>query len=108
MPFQGTSSAVVRTSTAETLRNVMAVGMALSSHPPHRPVQAGLPHTVLTSDVDLRTARWGKGAGSSAFGSHGRLSLENLVPYTARLYLCERFALPVAQQHASLEAEATG
>jgi hypothetical protein len=28
--------------------------------------------------------------------------------YTARLYLCERFALPVAWQHASLEAEVTG
>jgi len=28
--------------------------------------------------------------------------------YTARLYLCERFALPVTRQHASLEAEATG
>jgi hypothetical protein len=28
--------------------------------------------------------------------------------YTARLYLCERFALTVARQHASLEAEATG
>jgi hypothetical protein len=30
------------------------------------------------------------------------------IQYTARLYLCERFALPVARQHASLEAEATG
>jgi len=28
--------------------------------------------------------------------------------YTARLYLCERFALPVARHDASLEAEATG
>lgn len=28
--------------------------------------------------------------------------------YTARLYLCERFALPVTRQRASLEAEATG
>jgi len=28
--------------------------------------------------------------------------------YTARLYLCERFALSVARQTASLEAEATG
>ena len=28
--------------------------------------------------------------------------------YTARLYLCERFALPVARHHASLEAKATG
>jgi hypothetical protein len=29
-------------------------------------------------------------------------------PYTARLYLCERFALPVARHNASLEAKATG
>jgi hypothetical protein len=28
--------------------------------------------------------------------------------YTARLYLCERFAVPVARHDASLEAEATG
>ena len=28
--------------------------------------------------------------------------------YTARLYLCERFVLPVARQGASLEAKATG
>jgi hypothetical protein len=28
--------------------------------------------------------------------------------YTARLYLCERFDLPVARQTASLEAKATG
>ena len=27
---------------------------------------------------------------------------------TARLYLCERFAMPVARHHASLEAKATG
>ena len=30
------------------------------------------------------------------------------VQYTARLYLCERFAPPVARRHASLEAKATG
>jgi hypothetical protein len=29
-------------------------------------------------------------------------------PYTAWLYLYERFALPVARQHASFEAKATG
>jgi hypothetical protein len=28
--------------------------------------------------------------------------------YTARLYLCERFALPVARHDASLEAEVAG
>ena len=30
------------------------------------------------------------------------------VQYTARLYLCERFVLPVARHYASLEAKATG
>jgi len=29
-------------------------------------------------------------------------------PYTARLYLCERFVMPVARHHASREAKATG
>src|SRR5205823_8345301 len=29
----------------------VAVGMAVSDHPPHRPVLAALPHTVLTLDV---------------------------------------------------------
>ena len=29
-------------------------------------------------------------------------------PYTARLYLCERFVLPVARHEASREAKATG
>lgn len=28
--------------------------------------------------------------------------------YTARLYLCERFALPVTRHNASLKAKATG
>jgi hypothetical protein len=28
----------------------VAVGMAVASHPPHRPVLAALPHTVLTLD----------------------------------------------------------
>src|SRR5688572_16640220 len=32
-------------------RNPVAVGMAVTSHPPHRPVLAALPHTVLTSDM---------------------------------------------------------
>src|SRR5258708_7692378 len=31
--------------------NIVAVGMAVTGHPPHRPVLAALPHTVLTSDV---------------------------------------------------------
>src|SRR5260370_28384346 len=31
--------------------NTVAVGMAVTGHPPHRPVLAVLPHTVLTSDV---------------------------------------------------------
>ncbi len=30
---------------------VVAAGMAVTSHPPHRPVLAELPRTVLTSDV---------------------------------------------------------
>ncbi len=34
----------------------VAVGMALSGHPPHRSVRAELPHTAPTSDVDAHTA----------------------------------------------------
>src|SRR5437588_9806705 len=33
------------------IRATVAVGMAVSDHPPHRPVLAALPHTVLTLDV---------------------------------------------------------
>src|SRR5437762_8008691 len=33
------------------LQGSVAVGMAVTRHPPHRPVLAALPHTVLTSDM---------------------------------------------------------
>src|ERR1700693_3955007 len=44
----------------------IAVGTVIADRPPHRSVRAELPHTVLTLDVDLQTARWDKGGGSSA------------------------------------------
>ena len=36
---------------------VIAVGTVIADRPPHRSVRAELPHTVLTLDVDLQTAR---------------------------------------------------
>ena len=36
---------------------VIAVGMALAGHPPHRSVRAELPHTALTLDADWQTSR---------------------------------------------------
>src|ERR1700686_4251533 len=36
---------------ANPTERAVAVGMAVTNHPPHRPVLAALPHTVLTSDV---------------------------------------------------------
>ena len=38
-------------------RMVIAVGMALAGHPPHRSVRAELPHTALTLDADWQTSR---------------------------------------------------
>jgi hypothetical protein len=52
---------------AKTTRvKTIAVGMALTGHPPRRSVRAGLPHTALTLDVDAQTARSDTDAGSSA------------------------------------------
>ncbi len=42
---------------------VIAVGMALSGHPPHRSVRAELPHTAPTLDIDDQTALRDKDAG---------------------------------------------
>ncbi len=47
-------------------RVLIAVGMALSGHPPHRSVRADFPHTALTSDDDVRNAVRDRDAGSSA------------------------------------------
>src|SRR3990172_5647826 len=44
----------------------IAVGTVIADRPPHRSVRAELPHTALTLDVDLQTARWDKGGESSA------------------------------------------
>src|ERR671923_294504 len=35
----------------------IAVGTVIADRPPHRPVRAELPHTVLTADVDVQTSR---------------------------------------------------
>jgi len=43
----------------------IAVGTVIADRPPHRPVRAELPHTVLTADVDTQTSRWDRGGGSS-------------------------------------------
>ena len=45
---------------------VIAVGTGIAVRPPRGSVRAGLPHTALTLDVDLQTARWDTGAGFSA------------------------------------------
>lgn len=45
--------------------NLIAVGTAIADRPPHGPVRAALPHTVLTADVDMQTSRWDMGGGSS-------------------------------------------
>ena len=66
----------------------IAVGTAIAGRPPHRSVRAELPHTALPLGGD----------GRDVFGAQ----------YTARLYLCERFDVQVAQHNASLEAKATG
>ena len=44
---------VKRTFTFElsNMLGTLAVGMAVTSHPPHRPVRAALPHTVPTLDA---------------------------------------------------------
>ena len=47
----------------------IAVGMALSGHPPHGSVLADFPHTALTSDVDVQNVRSDKDAESSASGT---------------------------------------
>ena len=44
----------------------IAVGTVIADRPPHRSVRAELPHTALTLDVDLQTARSDKDAESSA------------------------------------------
>src|SRR5260370_41975762 len=44
----------------------VAVGMAVTGHPPHRPVLAALPHTVLTSDMPSEDG-W---RGSARLDSH--------------------------------------
>jgi hypothetical protein len=36
---------------------LIAVGTVIADRPPHRPVRAELPHTVLTADVDVQTSR---------------------------------------------------
>ena len=43
----------------------IAVGTIIADRPPHRSVRAALPHTALTLDVDMQTARWDKDEGSS-------------------------------------------
>jgi hypothetical protein len=36
----------------------VAVGTAITDRPPHRPVLAALPHTVLTSEVSVEAYVW--------------------------------------------------
>ena len=36
---------------------LIAVGTVIADRPPHRPVRAELPHTVLTANVDVQTSR---------------------------------------------------
>ncbi len=40
------------------LETVIAVGTVIADRPPHRSVRAALPHTALTLDADMQTARW--------------------------------------------------
>ena len=49
----------------QQIQNSIAVGTVIADRPPHRPVRAELPHTVLTLDVDMQTSRWDTGEGSS-------------------------------------------
>jgi len=42
---------------SEQKKMVIAVGTVIADRPPHRSVRAALPHTALTLDVDLQTAR---------------------------------------------------
>ena len=51
--FQGT--------TEQSDKMTIAVGTVIADRPPHRSVRAALPHTALTLDGDLLTARWDKG-----------------------------------------------
>ena len=46
------------------LGKLVAVGTVITDRPPHRPVLAALPHTVLTSDVWRRSAHWDRDVGS--------------------------------------------
>ena len=39
------------------VHEAIAVGTVIADRPPHRPVRAALPHTVLTADVDMQTSR---------------------------------------------------
>jgi hypothetical protein len=41
--------------------DLVAVGMSIARHPPHRPVRALLTHTVLTLDIWRRSAQWDMG-----------------------------------------------
>jgi hypothetical protein len=44
-------------STLDTRPFLIAVGTVIADRPPHGPVRAELPHTVLTADVDMQTSR---------------------------------------------------
>ena len=55
----------------QSAERVIAVGTVIADRPPHRSVRAALPHTALTSDVDMHTAHWDKDAESWASEASG-------------------------------------
>ena len=54
---------------------LVAVGMPLTRHPPHRSVRAVLPHTAPASGDDGETARWARGGGYAVAGARHRESV---------------------------------
>ena len=55
-----------KSATVQSREKTIAVGTVIADRPPRRSVRAELPHTALTSNVDLQTARPDKNAESSA------------------------------------------
>ncbi len=58
-----------------TAESLVAVGMPLTRHPPHRSVRAVLPHTAPASGDDGETARWARGGGYAVAGARHRESV---------------------------------
>lgn len=87
--------------------------------PGHATAQCAEPHgldcvtellqaCVIARDSITRPVLWELGRGQPPLATRPPHKDAFGAQYTARLSLCERFALPVARHNASLEAKATG